>query len=771
MPLKSRLFRFNSIGTKLFVSMLGGSLVAIGGVAWLFGETVKYQSENQIRIALDDKVQVLDSHLGQVERIANTLRTSVLALHQQEATSAETYRRLLFELIKDRPDGIVGVGISQSEKGLLPQSWFSAYYSLDSGQADAPGQPLSAPYEDIRYLDGTQPDVFYPDSDRYRNYIQSRQAVWSPPESSGASLTTTYYSPLLAEQDSWLGAVFVEMSGAALGEVINNSVFRDAGYFAVFTPSGALIAAPAAPDTIRAATSYQDIPDLNNLWSQMTQNSGLVEGEMGYWAYERLPQGNLVAIAYLPYGTLFFPVALITVGGVLVAGVLVALVAGLSVRSLTHRLKPMVEECYRLTGNNPDLWEVQRQQDEIGQISTSFFHAIERLKQNEDLIRQEVAQSVQTQEKLKQMAIAEQTNQELQLEVEHLLDIVSAVSTGDLSVEAQVGTGVTGLVADTFNHLVERLGYTMAVIVNATQQVAQGAAQLEKLAITVSSNAQQQTQTVGQVQALMEAVDELSQDAASQANATHDAVQLTQSAAQQGQQEISQILEGIGNLQNSTDQILKRIETLGSYVDLAAQFAKDQKRIASMTRILAVNASMLANRAAIQQDPEQFAAITREFETVATQVNDLATQTNQSLIVLQQRTDQIQTTVSGLDHDVQEIGQQVNDFTLGVAQSRDVFDTIYSASEQVAQTGQQVAQSSQAIANAAQAALRSIQTIFAIASETSGQAELTHHQASQIESLTQELSQAVEFFKLRADQQQAIVNAQSALPQKSTVAH
>ncbi|NJL41943.1 MAG: hypothetical protein HC899_38790, partial [Leptolyngbyaceae cyanobacterium SM1_4_3] len=268
-------------------------------------------------------------------------------------------------------------------------------------------------------------------------------------------------------------------------------------------------------------------------------------------------------------------------------------------------------------------------------------------------------------------------------------------------------------------------------------------------AIAVSDNAEQQTESVIQVQNLIETVDGLSQEATQQVSATSEAVQLTQTATRQGQREVTTIFEGIGSLQQNTNQISKRVEMLTSYVELAAQFAKDQKRIASMTRILAVNASMLANRAAVQQDPQQFASITREFETVAAQVDDLASQTNQSLILLQQRTDQIQTTVSGLDYDVQEISQQVSDFTVGVDQSLQVLNTIQTANEQVDQTWQQVVQSNRAIANAVQTALQSVRTIAAIAVETSNQANLTKDQTHQIEQLAQTLLRTVDFFKLR----------------------
>jgi methyl-accepting chemotaxis protein PixJ len=343
----------------------------------------------------------------------------------------------------------------------------------------------------------------------------------------------------------------------------------------------------------------------------------------------------------------------------------------------------------------------------------------------------------------------------LQQEVEHLLEVVSAVEDGNLTVEADVSPRVTGLVGDTLNRLIMRLGQVMADVLGAAERVTYGTEYLERLAVAVADNAQQQFQSVAQVQSLMEEVNDQAQEATLQAIATGEAVQLTQAAIEEGQHEISAMTQGIQGLQQETEQIVKRTQTLTNYVDLATQFVKDQKRIAAMTRILAVNASMLSNRAAAQQDPEQMAVITREFETIAVQVNQLAAQTNQSLILLQQRTDQIQTVVSGLNYDVQEISQQVGHFTVGVEQSQQAFHTIRAVSERVAQMGQQVTQSSQTIAGAAQTTLQSVRDIAHNSAETLKRADVTKEQAEQMEQLAQSLLRSVAFFQLPSDLQTA----------------
>ncbi|HEY9651283.1 MAG TPA: methyl-accepting chemotaxis protein [Coleofasciculaceae cyanobacterium] len=383
---------------------------------------------------------------------------------------------------------------------------------------------------------------------------------------------------------------------------------------------------------------------------------------------------------------------------------------------------------------------------EVGVLEQSFNQMAQQLRESFAAV-EEIRKDLEGRVAERTVTLHEES-QALQQEVEHLLDVISAVEGGNLTVEAEVSPRVTGLVGDTLNRLVERLGQVMAIVLRAALRVTQGTEDLEQLAIAVAESVKEQMQSVAQVQALMQNVNDQAQEAALQAVATGEAVQLTQAAIDQGQQEITAMTQGIQGLQRDSDQIVKRTETLTNYLELASQFVKDQQRITAMSQILAVNASMLANRAKAQQDPQQMAVITREFEVISGQVNQLANQTKQSLILLQQRTDQIQTVVSGLNHDVQEISQQVDHFTMGVEQSQQAFNTILSVSEQVAHMGQQVTQSSQAIADAAQTTLELIHYISDISGETFNRAGVTREQAQHMEQLARTLLQNVEFFQL-----------------------
>ncbi|MBD0337626.1 MAG: methyl-accepting chemotaxis protein, partial [Cyanobacteria bacterium Co-bin13] len=368
--------------------------------------------------------------------------------------------------------------------------------------------------------------------------------------------------------------------------------------------------------------------------------------------------------------------------------------------------------------------------EELAALSTTIDQLAQHLQSSFAALEQTQAELAQQLDQ--RTTVQDNQTQTLQHELEQLLSAFSSVRMGDLTVTAAVNPTVMGRLAAAFNQLIERLGQMLAAVSAIATEVTQSAGDVETLAVNMSSQADQHVQSVSRVQSLVETIQTLCQDHQQQVTVTIDAIAHGQLAVGQGQQDMDAINSDVGSLQRETQQMVGRTQTLTSYVDLATQFVKDQKRIASLTRVLALNASMLSTRASEQQDPTQFAAVTREFETIASQVNDLAAETNQSLVILQRRTEQIQTVVSGLNHDVEGISQQADSLTSGISQANQTFEQIRTAMAQVAALGQQVSQVSQAIANETVTTLESIQPMAQVAAATSTQAHAIRLQSQSL---------------------------------------
>ena len=374
-------------------------------------------------------------------------------------------------------------------------------------------------------------------------------------------------------------------------------------------------------------------------------------------------------------------------------------------------------------------------EDEIGKLADVF-----------NLMNFNLAQNKQDQS-ASQME-AEIQNNIFQEEISHLLDVVSELELGDLTAKAEVSPHATGLIADTLNRLSEQLAEVLAAVLQTAKQVTLRTDRLEQLAIAVSQNAKQQEDLVVQARLGIEDVNHLAQDAAKQAIVVNRSVQRVRSAVRQGEEQIIYLTVSIESLQAATGQMVQRIRNLGEFVALAKQFVLDQKRLASLTQVLATNASMVATRALEQRDPDQFVSVAREFEAIATQVNSLATQTNQGLVVLQQRTGFVDVVVSGIDQDVRDVNSLVSDFISSVNSSEQSFTNIATVTEELAEMGISVSDSSSAIAEAVKFSLASIQDIEAIAERSASQAQFTRAQSGKMGMLARQLLERVQFFRL-----------------------
>ena len=336
----------------------------------------------------------------------------------------------------------------------------------------------------------------------------------------------------------------------------------------------------------------------------------------------------------------------------------------------------------------------------------------------------------------------------LQREVGHLLDVVSDVEEGDLTTQAQVSDRATGLVADTFNRLIERFAYVLNQVLVAADQVSKSSNEQKELVETVATNASEQAQAVNQVLQLTEKVEQAAQGSAERVKVSNESLQTVSTTLVVGQEAINALTQGITVLQEGTNRIVQRMKTLGEFVGLADQFVQNQSQIAFVTQTLSLNASLVAARASEQRDPRQFIVVAREFDSIADQVNKLAQQTSEGLTNLEQRSAQIHSAVAAVDHDVQSMGELVRQFTTGVEQSNQVFQTVQTITGEAVQAGEAVNQFSHQIVEATQTTAHVMRDITGLANKTAALTQVARERSDQIDLLAAQLLQTVQFFQL-----------------------
>ncbi len=336
----------------------------------------------------------------------------------------------------------------------------------------------------------------------------------------------------------------------------------------------------------------------------------------------------------------------------------------------------------------------------------------------------------------------------LHTDISHILGVVCSLEEGNLTIQAEVNERSTGLISDTLNRSIESLHRIITIVVSSADGVTNRAESLEKLAIETTTQAQTQTSSIREIESSIAEINRLTANSLTLALSTTDAMQLAQAAVSNGQQEMNAMADGIVILEQGTEQVVRRVQSLNEFVELAAQFSKEQKRVGALTRVLALNASLLSTRAIKEQDPEQFASLANEFEAIADRVNDLAIETNTSLVTLEHRTSQIQTVASGLDRDIADIRQLVQKFTGEMSKSRQAFTNIQMVTDQVAIMGQEVNASSEDTVRVVSGTLVAVKSIGVIAQTTEDRATITREQVQTMGDLARNLLQMVEFFQL-----------------------
>jgi methyl-accepting chemotaxis protein PixJ len=338
----------------------------------------------------------------------------------------------------------------------------------------------------------------------------------------------------------------------------------------------------------------------------------------------------------------------------------------------------------------------------------------------------------------------------LQQDIGELLDVVCEIEAGDFTINARVNERATGLMGDVLNRLVEGLGLVFTQVSISAQKVAANSSLQDEIAATVAQSTSAQTYSVNQVLALTETVRQSANNAATQLVDTDLALTSLQTAVTTGQIMIGSLDREIDILQQGNDLIVQQMKTLGEFVGLSDRFVDDQTDIATQTQILALNASLVAARAAEQRDPRMFEAVAREFESIAGQVSQLAQQTNEGLVSLEQRNTQIHRVVADVDGEVQRLGGLVNSFTLGVKQTQEVFVTVQSITGQVVAAGKVVSQTSQTIIDSADSTARSISAIATLSAQIDQQSQTARSISTQMNDLSGQLLRNIQIFKLPA---------------------
>lgn len=344
---KIRSFRIKTIGAKLFLAVMGGAFIGLGSAAVLYYRVLEHQSEVQIRDALSTEVNAIESQLTPVKQSLINLGGMIQHLKETGVQDPDAYQAIALDFFLKRPPLVMGQSLQQSPYGVFAdRKWYASYYYKDQKALGQIGRRLPSPNASVLFSDLVKEDNA-PNQAYFKDTIAASHDTWLEPyDWYGTSMTTANHL-LLDRQGRLQGFVSMDVNATQLSQTISPTVFRDTGYFFVMTQRGKLVSYP--PDMSKVRQSYRSIPTLAAIWPLLQKDAaGLFQANGQYWAYQRIPSTQWIMLAVVPESVVFWPVLAITLSGAGIATVVLSLVVLCFVQFLNRRLKPVLDECYRL---------------------------------------------------------------------------------------------------------------------------------------------------------------------------------------------------------------------------------------------------------------------------------------------------------------------------------------------------------------------------------------------------------------------------------------
>ena len=327
----------------------------------------------------------------------------------------------------------------------------------------------------------------------------------------------------------------------------------------------------------------------------------------------------------------------------------------------------------------------------------------------------------------------------LQAQIEKLLQEVSAVGDGDLRVQAEVTPDTLGVLADSFNYMIEELAkvvgrvQTTAVqVTNATRRILDRSAELAQASETQVAQISQTTEAV-------EALAVFIQNVARNAQLSAEVAQEALRSANSGQQSVRQTIDGMMVIRENVQETSKKIKRLGERSNEIGEIVRIIEDIADQTNLLALNAAIQSAMAGEHG---------RGFAVVADEIRLLAERSTES-------TKRIATLVKSIQGDTYEAVVAMEDSTQEVVKGSQLADeagrslnSIYSAVDRQAQMIESIARAANEQTTVSEAVAVAMGQISEITRQTNIGTQEAAGSVSYLAELSEQLRASVSTFRL-----------------------
>ncbi len=336
-----------------------------------------------------------------------------------------------------------------------------------------------------------------------------------------------------------------------------------------------------------------------------------------------------------------------------------------------------------------------------------------------------------------------EVNQRNQDAILRLLDEMSSLADGDLTVQATVTEDVTGAIADSVNYAVEALRDLVAGVNNTAQQVA---AQAQETRATTMQLAEASEHQAKEIREASDTIDEMARsfdDMAKRSSESADVAQNSVEIANRGADMVRQTISGMDSIRDQIQETSKRIKRLGESSQEIGDIVELINGISEQTNVLALNAAIQAASAG---------GAGRGFAVVADEVQRLAERATNATRRIEALVQTIQADTAEAVNSMEQTTTQVVSGARLAEDAGDALESIEKVSNDLAGLIQNIShQAQEESRNASKIAqlMNSIRDISVQTTEGTGQ---TAKSVANLAELVRELRDSVSDFKLPEDE-------------------
>ncbi len=320
-----------------------------------------------------------------------------------------------------------------------------------------------------------------------------------------------------------------------------------------------------------------------------------------------------------------------------------------------------------------------------------------------------------------------------------LLDEMSSLADGDLTVQATVTDDITGAIADSINYAIEALRELVATINDtalqldqATRQTQAAAGHLAKASVAQSRQVAAATDAVS---AMAASIEEVSGNAERSADVARHAVDV----AHKGGDAVRRTIDGMNTIRENIQDTSKRIKRLGESSQEIGNIVELINDIAEQTNILALNASIQASMAG--ESGRGFAVVADEVQRLAERAGHATRQIEVLVRTIQSDTNEAVVSMERTTTDV--VGGALLAENAGAA-----LGEIEDVSNQIAQLVQNISASARQQAATSSHISRTMQVLREISQQTADNTSATSVAIGRLADMSAQLRKSVSGFSL-----------------------